>query len=280
MREAEIEEVLHRRFIDATSLPFTVIDRQVQLPGRRRVDLLAEAQDKRLWAIELKAGQVVPPDVGQLLGYLPLLRSARGLDAQPMLMAPSIRPDAAVLAASSGVRFEDLDVLHLLRLQRQLQLQPTAPAYQKGVNLLASLREPRDIDRYYSEAFPRYASQAPAATTFTSSVLTSLPGAAMGWRASSGWVCLTIPTGDVVASVELKPTGLQLGFGVRVENRSAYVESRLGGIVNDPRSIGIWVHAQRAEGASRLHAATAWYRSGVPAWLELRSPREQCGGTT
>ena len=106
MREAEIEEVLHRRFIDATSLPFTVIDRQVQLPGRRRVDLLAEAQDKGLWAIELKAGQMVPPDVGQLLGYLPLLRGARGRDAQPMLMAPSIRPDAAVLAArpASGSR--------------------------------------------------------------------------------------------------------------------------------------------------------------------------------
>lgn len=272
MLEHEIEEVLHRRFKDATGWPLTVLDRQVQLPARRRLDLLArDDQNGVLWAIELKPGQVTPADVGQVLGYLPLLQSSRGLSARPVLMAPRIRADAAARADAAGVMFRQLDVPHLLGLQRELQLRPTAPAYVKGVNVLASLREHRKIADYYADTFPRHRHQVGAATEFTLMVLESLPGAAMAWRAASGWVCLTIPTGDVVASVELKPTGLQLGLGITSDRRAEYEQTRLGRIVNDPRSIGIWVHAQQAEVEARLADALDWYRAGLPAWCELRA---------
>jgi hypothetical protein len=186
-----------------------------------------------------------------------------------MLLAPRIRPDAAAVADSADVVVHLLDELRLLGLQRDLGLRPTGPAYVKDENVLASLRTSTEIC-YFAEMSPQHRRQVQAATTFSLAVLDSLPGAAMAWRASSGWICLTIPTGDVVASVELKPSGLQLGFGITADHGAAYVNTRLGRIVNDPRCIGEWVPAQRTEDADRLRQAVHWYLLGIPAWRELR----------
>jgi RecB family endonuclease NucS len=71
MREAEIEEVLFRRFTQATGLPFDIVDRQVQLSGRAsRLDLLSRDPKGVFWALELKARAIVPRDIDQVRHYV------------------------------------------------------------------------------------------------------------------------------------------------------------------------------------------------------------------
>jgi len=271
MREQEIEEVLYRAWDQAVpEVPMHVVQRQVQLDGRaQRLDLLLRDSDGGLWACELKPKPLVADHVDQVLRYVEAL-GRTGIVARPMVMGPSARQSATRRAGEAGVAVHTFDEVRILELQRELGTRVVAPAYIKSEHVLLAIREPDELDRYWRRAYPGAADHLVAtATEFAVLVIGSLPGAAMGWKAPGGWVCLTLATGDVIAAIEIGRDSVSVSFAITDDVVAEYRREGLGP-VHQNRSIGKWVHVHRVNEPGRLTAAMTWFSRSAPAWAELR----------
>ncbi len=95
--ERDLEDYLSRN-LDVVEKGLRLIERQKELPGLGRLDILARDQDGNFVVIELKAGQADEKAVGQLQAYIEYLREQGYENIRGILIAASYTPKAVYAA--------------------------------------------------------------------------------------------------------------------------------------------------------------------------------------
>ncbi len=95
--ERDLEDYLSRN-LDAVEEGLKLVERQKELPGIGRLDILARDRNGNFVVIELKAGQADEKAVGQLQAYMEYLREQSYENVRGILIAASYTPKAVYAA--------------------------------------------------------------------------------------------------------------------------------------------------------------------------------------